>query len=360
MRKLPTLLALLAILLLTGCVSAPTPLIQASMDGRDDEVGMLLGQNGAIDEPGTVPNRDYPSTVPRYFIKSTPLMGAAHAGQTRTVNLLLDRGAAIDAKNFMNMTALHLAACAGQTETAQVLLKRGAKPNPHKSDDAWSYVLSTPLICATRHGHLATVKVLVAHGAAIDAATNYGRTALHYAALRGHLDLVKFLVRAGADPARKSGTDKKHTPLDDARAEGRTEVVAFLEQVAAGKVRVQKIVPAAPEDPAEAAQFVKEASAYRALAVKPELTEEARRFQVQAEFAFEEKRFEDAVAAYAKALKLAPWWPDGRFNRALILAELFSYEEAVREMKRYLELAPDAADARAARDKIYQWESKLE
>jgi len=68
--------------------------------------------------------------------------------------------------------------------------------------------------------------------------------------------------------------------------------------------------------------------------------------------------FDGAFEHYAKALAIAPWWPEGRFNRALILGELKRYSEAVREMKRYLQLVPDAPNARASQDKIYEWEGK--
>lgn len=357
MRYLTVLLLMAA---LTGCVSAPTPLIQASMDGNSNEVSALLGSHAGIEETGTVPNLNYPRLRPKYFIGSTPLMGAAHAGQTDAVKLLLDRGAAIDAKNFMEMTALHLASCTGKTATVQLLIQRGASVNPHNPGDGSAYIISTPLMCAGYSGHLDTVKVLLAAGANINARNYFGKTVLHYAAANGQLDTVKYLVRAGADVRLKGGPDKNRTAAMEAEAAGHTEIAAFLQQVATGDVKLARLAPAAPEDPQEVAAFEKEATAYRALAVKPSLPEQARKSKVQAEFAFEEKRFEDAVGLYEKALKVAPWWPDGHFNRALILAELYRYEEAVREMKRYLRLSPDAADARAAQDKIYQWESKLE
>ncbi len=106
----------------------------------------------------------------------------------------------------------------------------------------------------------------------------------------------------------------------------------------------------------EDAAFTKAAASYRAATVKPTLPEEARKFKVQAEFAFSKKEFAEAAERYKEALDIAPWWPEGRFNRALILGELFSYRDAIREMKRYLTLVPDATNARAAQDKIYQWE----
>jgi tetratricopeptide (TPR) repeat protein len=91
---------------------------------------------------------------------------------------------------------------------------------------------------------------------------------------------------------------------------------------------------------------------------KPEFPEDARRFRVQAETAVREKRFDDAARSYREALQAASWWPEGRFNRSLLLGELKRYDEAIREMKRYLALAPDAPNARAAQDKIYEWEGR--
>lgn len=60
---------------------------------------------------------------------------------------------------------------------------------------------------------------------------------------------------------------------------------------------------------------------YRAANPKPELPEEARKFKVQAEFAIQEKQFDKAVELYSKALEIAPWWPAGHFNRAVMLGE---------------------------------------
>ena len=96
---------------------------------------------------------------------------------------------------------------------------------------------------------------------------------------------------------------------------------------------------------------------YREKPVKPILPEEARKYKVLAEFAIEQKRFDDAANAYAEALMIAPWWAEGRFNRAVILSNLSVYDEAAGEMKKYLQLEPDAQDARTAQDNIYKWES---
>jgi tetratricopeptide (TPR) repeat protein len=96
---------------------------------------------------------------------------------------------------------------------------------------------------------------------------------------------------------------------------------------------------------------------YRSNPGKPAFPEDARRFRVQAEFAVEQKRFEDAVRFYREALKAAPWWPEGHFNRGLVLAEVKRYPEAIAEMKRFLALEPNHPQARAAQDQIYRWES---
>ena len=91
----------------------------------------------------------------------------------------------------------------------------------------------------------------------------------------------------------------------------------------------------------------------------PSLPEEARRLAVQAGVLVQEQRYQEGLAKYAAALDLAPWWPEAHFNSALLLADQARFPEATTEMKAFLELAPGSPDARAAQDKIYEWELKI-
>lgn len=91
---------------------------------------------------------------------------------------------------------------------------------------------------------------------------------------------------------------------------------------------------------------------------KPALPEEARKFGVQANSVAQAQQYDRAIELYEKALDLAPWWAEGHFNRALLLADRNLFPWAIAGMKRYLELAPNAPDARAAQDQIYEWELK--
>lgn len=111
---------------------------------------------------------------------------------------------------------------------------------------------------------------------------------------------------------------------------------------------------------ADLVNFKPVADKYRAQKPRPGISEEARKFQVQAENAFDEKRYDDAIHFYGKALEIAPWWPDGHYNLALVLGHEEEFAEADAEMKKYLALVPDASDARKAKDQVYVWEGKLE
>lgn len=108
------------------------------------------------------------------------------------------------------------------------------------------------------------------------------------------------------------------------------------------------------------ARFQEAARNYRASATKPQLPEAARRFEVQAEGAIRDKDFDATADLYEQALGVAPWWPEGHFNRALVLSEVDDFPDAIVEMKRYLALVPEAPNARAAQDKIYDWERKTQ
>jgi len=98
---------------------------------------------------------------------------------------------------------------------------------------------------------------------------------------------------------------------------------------------------------------------YRAATTKPAMPEEVRRYMVQAEALVRAQDPDRASCLYVQALELAPWWPEGHYNLALYMAALDEFDGAIIEMKRYLALSPDAPDARAAQDKIYEWEVKV-
>lgn len=107
--------------------------------------------------------------------------------------LLLDR--ADPNRLEQGWSALFLAATNPSPEVAELLLNGGAAVDVglHKE---------TPLMRASAHGCLDTVKLLVARGAGLDRADSQGQTPLHYAAESGHHTVVKFLLDAGADPSR--------------------------------------------------------------------------------------------------------------------------------------------------------------
>ncbi len=96
----------------------------------------------------------------------------------------------------------------------------------------------------------------------------------------------------------------------------------------------------------------------RKQSVKPKLPEEARRYWAQAASFVETKRYGEAITLYDQVLERAPWWAEAHFNRALVLATQDRYQEAMTSMQQFLILAPNAPEARAAQDKIYQWELK--
>ncbi|CAI4214774.1 unnamed protein product [Parascedosporium putredinis] len=99
---------------------------------------------------------------------------------------------------------------------------------------------STCLHMATGNGHLETAKLLLARFTErpkeekkqyVDAANEYGNTALHWAALGGHLAVVRMLAEEhGATQA--VANDRNYVALDLAQFNGHEDVAAyFLNQI---------------------------------------------------------------------------------------------------------------------------------
>jgi len=108
---------------------------------------------------------------------------------------------------------------------------------------------------------------------------------------------------------------------------------------------------------------------YRIMSMDPrlsELPEEARKYALRGDVQTEEGKFEAAVKEYRQAeeyrqaVQAAPYIAKLYFNAAMIYGELKRYPQAILHMKTYLQLAPEAPNARAAQDQIYKWEFKME
>ena len=88
---------------------------------------------------------------------------------------------------------LHEAAGRGDTAKVQLLLDKGADINAKDSNG------ETALMEAADNGHLEVVKQLLAKGADVNAKSSYGYTALLYAADQGHTECVGLLLDGGAN-----------------------------------------------------------------------------------------------------------------------------------------------------------------
>ena len=90
--------------------------------------------------------------------------------------------------------ALWESAAAGDTGAVEELLRQGADANHRAGATHTLPVLSA----AAALGHELVVAALIAHGARVDAVDGEGWTALHMAADRGHVSVVRSLHAAGA------------------------------------------------------------------------------------------------------------------------------------------------------------------
>lgn len=99
---------------------------------------------------------------------------------------------------------------------------------------------------------------------------------------------------------------------------------------------------------------------YSALKVKPPVSEEQRKYIVQANSFAERKQYVEAIELYKKAVEIN-WtsYPAAYLNLALLSAQINNFEVAIYYMKIYLMFVPEASDARSGQDKIYEWEARV-
>ncbi|XP_042238641.1 ankyrin repeat and KH domain-containing protein 1-like [Homarus americanus] len=158
----------------------------------------------------------------------TSLIWAVRNNQTEMVKFLLQYNPDVNIKNKnYGDTALIWGAHNGDLTIVLDLLAAGALTNLPDNDG------DTPLIqSAGGYGERAEVtRQLLKYGAQVDHHNNLGWTALMWATRKGHLEVVKLMLAAKADPDKKN-FEYGDTALGWASAEGNTDVVREL--VAAG------------------------------------------------------------------------------------------------------------------------------
>ena len=137
------------------------------------------------------------------------LIYAMQRGAPKAVDLLVNWPRSnLSIKNPQNETPLMLAAINNQLDLAKVLIARGADVN----QPGW-----TPLHYAASKGHVEMMRLLIEHHAYLDAESPNGTTPLMMAAHYGSPMATKLLLEEGADPRLKnklglSAWDFAHKP----------------------------------------------------------------------------------------------------------------------------------------------------
>ena len=158
------------------------------------------------------------------------LMLSCYSGDVKVVKLLLKHcdTECINGSNkayYIYDTPVVTASRLGHIDVVDLLIKGGADCN--KS----STLGETPLCEASRAGHVDIVDMLIKYGVYCNKSGKFGTTPLCEASRAGHVDIVDMLIKSGAD-CNKSGKFGT-TPLSEASRAGHVDIVELLIKSAA-------------------------------------------------------------------------------------------------------------------------------
>jgi uncharacterized protein len=131
---------------------------------------------------------------------------------------------ALNSYSSDGFTALHFACYFGQPEAARLLIEKGAKVDV-VANNATQVM---PLHSAASARNLAAARLLLEHGAPVNARQQAGWVPIHAAAQNGDRDLVELLLAHGADTA--IANDDGKTAAMVAKDKGHSQIVSLLEE----------------------------------------------------------------------------------------------------------------------------------
>ncbi len=161
----------------------------------------------------------------------TPLNYAAtEKGNKEVVELLLEKGVDIEARDVQKRTALHIAVKNGDFEITELLLEKGA------DIEATELFGRTPLHFAAEEGQKELTELLLEKGADTEARNSRGNTPLHIASREGHKEIAEMLLEKGANNIEAKDKEGR-TPHQIALENGHDELAEFLLAKGANKAK---------------------------------------------------------------------------------------------------------------------------
>ncbi len=156
------------------------------------------------------------------------IQASAEGADGGTLQLLVDAGADVNAKDKLGWTAVMKASFAGHTMTLDALSKF---KNPSADVNAKNCSEETAVMLAAQKGHFETLKKLVELKAEINVTDVKNSTALMKAAQSGHKRIVEFL-QVQNRKLIEVFDEVNVTPVMMAAQGGHTELVQFLQDLA--------------------------------------------------------------------------------------------------------------------------------
>ena len=163
----------------------------------------------------------------RNWQNRTPLMEAARCKHLKVVQLLLRKGANVNAADYIGQRVLfHAMSVPRNGAVLRLLLKSGAQP------DCRDRLGNTALITFAKDKLIENIREILKYKPRLNLANRGGDTALTNAAAWGSFRVLKLLIAAGANIQKRDGVGC--TALDLANSQRHEPIVAFLTELGNG------------------------------------------------------------------------------------------------------------------------------